>query len=95
MRGRLTVAASVHKQQAYLGLHRQSVRALGEDVFIVLCHAPLIRLWHLLPPEKPRGEKALDAKGVAEKSVNCGTWCLRLPTPDLLIDSTLRVSSQV
>src|SRR5258708_5578040 len=43
---------------------------LGENVFVPSFDAPLIRLRHLLPPQKARGEKALDWK----ESQKCEKW---------------------
>jgi hypothetical protein len=39
---------------------------LAKNVFDRSCNAPLIRLRHLLPPQKARGEKALEGKTFLE-----------------------------
>ncbi len=57
MRGHFTVASTLHKHRS--GMPSQAGHARKERVSPIL-QSPLIRLRHLLPPQKARGEKALD-----------------------------------
>jgi hypothetical protein len=43
-----------------------------KNVFVPSCNAPLIRLRHLLPPQKARGAKALDWKELNQGVRNAG-----------------------
>ena len=82
MRGRLTVAAPVRKQQTPLGMHCQSVRALGENVLIVLCHAPS-SAFGTFSPRKNLGGRRRSTQEASQKGVRNAGLVSRLPTPDL------------
>ncbi len=71
MRGRLPVAPTLRKRRARMPLFNQVT--LAENVFVASFDAPLIRLRHLLPPQKARGEKALDWKESQKCVRNAGS----------------------
>jgi hypothetical protein len=66
--------------------------AIGaDDVASVLSNTPLIRLRHLLPPQKARGEKALDWRGSREGSrEGCSEALNETPLTETSLNETPR-----